>query len=186
MNKEYTLKFIGKILDSKINKKNLAIEENTIIKMLRNSPKWFHYRATKQGQILLLDLSSEGIQEYINKYPKSENISEIEKIKDNKPFDFSEEYQESNSMEKFSNGTPHILSLSTLKSSLDITISASTKKLENKSHKLFHFFESIYKEKLSDKKFNLITKNNRDESGSHISLHHNEAWRISQCLISPI
>ena len=88
MNKEYTLKFIGKILDSKINKKNLAIEENTIIKMLRNSPKWFHYRATKQGQILLLDLSSEGIQEYINKYPKSENISEIEKIKDNKPFDF--------------------------------------------------------------------------------------------------
>ena len=51
---------------------------------------------------------------------------------------------------------------------------------------MFHFFESIYKEKLSDKKFKLITKNNRDESGSHISLHHNEAWRISQCLISPI
>ena len=104
----------------------------------------------------------------------------------NKPFDFSEEYQESNSMEKFSNGTPHILSLSTLKSSLDITISASTKKLENKSNKLFHFFESIYKEKLSGKKFKLITKNNRDESGSHISLHHNEAWRISQCLIYPV
>ena len=50
----------------------------------------------------------------------------------------------------------------------------------------FSFFESIYKEKLSDKKFKLITTNNRDERGSHISLHHNEAWRISQCLISPI
>ena len=102
------------------------------------------------------------------------------------PFSFSKHFDQDTGIKKFSNGTPHILSLSTLKSSLDITISASTKKLENKSHKLFHFFESIYKEKLSDKKFKLITKNNRDESGSHISLHHNEAWRISQCLISPI
>ena len=104
----------------------------------------------------------------------------------NKPFNFSEEYQESNSMEKFSNGTPHILSLSTLKTSLDITISASTKKLEIKSHKLFELFESIYKEKLRDKKFKLMTLSNKFERGSHISLYHNEAWRISQCLISPI
>ena len=103
----------------------------------------------------------------------------------NKPFNFSEEYQESNSMEKFSNGTPHILSLSTLKTSLDITISASTKKLEIKSHKLFELFESIYKEKLRDKKFKLMTLNNKFERGSHISLYHNEAWRISQCLIFP-
>jgi kynureninase len=103
----------------------------------------------------------------------------------NKPFNFSEKYQESNSMEKFSNGTPHILSLSTLKTSLDITISASTKKLEIKSHKLFELFESIYKEKLRDKKFKLMTLNNKFERGSHISLYHNEAWRISQCLISP-
>lgn len=88
MNRESTLKFIGKILESKINKRNLKIEENTIITVLKNFPKWFHYRATKQGQILLLDLSNEGIQEYINKYPKSENISEIEKIKKIKPFEF--------------------------------------------------------------------------------------------------
>ena len=39
----------------------------------------------------------------------------------------SNEYNESNSIEKFSNGTPHILSLSTLKTSLDITIDATKK-----------------------------------------------------------
>ena len=60
------------------------------------------------------------------------------------------------------------------------------KKLEIKSHKLFELFESIYKEKLRDKKFKLMTLNNKFERGSHISLYHNEAWRISQCLISPI
>ena len=36
-----------------------------------------------------------------------------------KPFEYSNEYNESNSIEKFSNGTPHILSLSTLKTSLE-------------------------------------------------------------------
>ena len=104
----------------------------------------------------------------------------------NKPFDFSEEYQESSSMDKFSNGTPHILSLSTLKTSLDLTISASTKNLEYKSHKLFDFFNSVYEEKLKDKKFDLITPNKSQERGSHISLYHNDAWRISKCLVSPI
>ena len=65
-----------------------------------------------------------------------------------KPFEYSNEYNESNSIEKFSNGTPHILSLSTLKTSLDITIDATTKKLNIKSAKLFDYFVSIYTDKL--------------------------------------
>ena len=31
-----------------------------------------------------------------------------------------------------------------------------------------------------------MTPENRDERGSHISIKHEEAWRISKCLISPV
>ena len=102
-----------------------------------------------------------------------------------KPFDFSKDYKESDSMNKFSNGTPHILSLTTLKTSLDITINASTKGLESKSQKLFGFFNSFFEKKLRDKNFKIINPNNKDDRGSHISLKHQEAWRISKCLIYP-
>ena len=102
-----------------------------------------------------------------------------------KPFDFSKDYKESDSMNKFSNGTPHILSLTTLKTSLDITINASTKGLERKSQKLFGFFNSFFEKKLRDKNFKIINPNNKDDRGSHISLKHQEAWRISKCLIYP-
>ena len=119
--------------------------------------------------------------------------SEISKLKSpikgwfshENPFDFSNEYKESNSMNKFSNGTPHILSLVTLKTSLDITINASTKRLENKSENLFKFFHSIYENELKNLNFELITPENKNERGSHISIKHKEAWRISKCLISP-
>ena len=104
----------------------------------------------------------------------------------NKPFKYSNEYIESNSIEKFSNGTPHILSLSTLKTSLDITIEATTEKLSIKSANLFDFFLSIYNDELKNLDFELLSPLEKNKRGSHISISHNEAWRISKCLIDPI
>lgn len=104
----------------------------------------------------------------------------------NKPFEYSNEYIESNSIEKFSNGTPHILSLTTLKTSLDITIEATTEKLSIKSANLFDFFLSIYNDELKNLDFELLSPLEKNKRGSHISISHNEAWRISKCLIDPI
>ena len=103
-----------------------------------------------------------------------------------KPFEYSNEYIESNSIEKFSNGTPHILSLSTLKTSLDITIEATTEKLGIKSADLFDFFLSIYNDELKKLDFELLSPLEKNKRGSHISISHKEAWRISKCLIDPI
>ena len=103
-----------------------------------------------------------------------------------KPFEYSNEYNESNSIEKFSNGTPHILSLSTLKTSLDITIEATTEELNIKSAKLFDYFVSIYIDKLKKLNFELLTPMDMSKRGSHIAISHKEAWRISKCLINPI
>ena len=104
----------------------------------------------------------------------------------NKPFEYSSEYIESNSIDKFSNGTPHILSLSTLKTSLDITLEATTEKLSDKSANLFDFFVSIYNNKLKKLDFKLLSPLDKNKRGSHISISHKEAWRISKCLIVPI
>ena len=104
----------------------------------------------------------------------------------NRPFEYSDEYNESNSIEKFSNGTPHILSLSTLKTSLDITIEATTEELNIKSAKLFDYFESIYTNELKKLNFELLTPMDKCKRGSHIAISHKEAWRISKCLINPI
>ena len=103
-----------------------------------------------------------------------------------KPFEYSNEYSESNSIEKFSNGTPHILSLSTLKTSLDITLEATTEELNIKSAKLFDYFVSIYSNKLKKLNFELLTPMDKNKRGSHIAISHKEAWRISKCLINPI
>ena len=104
----------------------------------------------------------------------------------NRPFEYSDEYNESNSIEKFSNGTPHILSLSTLKTSLDITIEATTEELNIKSAKLFDYFKSIYTNELKKLNFELLTPIDKSKRGSHIAISHKEAWRISKCLINPI
>ena len=77
------------------------------------------------------------------------------------PFNFSKTYIQSESMSKFSSGTPHIISMSTLDSSLDITINATTKKLENKAVDLFNFFTEIYNHRLMNLGFKIITPKNK-------------------------
>ena len=88
------------------------------------------------------------------------------------PFDFSKNFIQSESMNRFSSGTPHIISMSTLDSSLDITINATTKKLENKSINLFNFFKEIYNDRLINLGFKLITPMDKEFRGSHISIVH--------------
>ena len=83
-------------------------------------------------------------------------------------------------------GTPHILSLSTLKTSLDITLEATTEELNIKSAKLFDYFVTIYSNKLKKLNFELLTPMDKNKRGSHIAISHKEAWRISKCLINPI
>lgn len=101
------------------------------------------------------------------------------------PFDFSMKYVQSESMNKFSSGTPHIISMSTLDSSLDITINATTKKIENKSIDLYNFFTEIFNDRLLNLGFKIITPKNKDKRGSHISIVHKESWRITKCLTDP-
>ena len=101
------------------------------------------------------------------------------------PFDYSKNYEENNTMDRFKSGTPHIIQLSALEKGLDIILKAGTSELEKKSIHLFNFFNNIFKSNLSNKEYNLITPLKEPFRGSHISLSHTESWRISKCLKSP-
>lgn len=101
------------------------------------------------------------------------------------PFDYSKNYEENNTMDRFKSGTPHIIQLSALEKGLDIILKAGTSELEKKSIHLFNFFNNIFKSHLSNKEYNLITPLKEPFRGSHITLSHTESWRISKCLKSP-
>ena len=103
----------------------------------------------------------------------------------NSPFDFSDNYEESSSMNRFKSGSPHIIQLSALEKGLDIIIEAGTDKLESKSINLFNFFKTIYNSHLNKKGYNLVTPLEDHLRGSHITIAHKESWRITKCLTDP-
>ena len=103
----------------------------------------------------------------------------------NSPFDFSDNYEESSSMNRFKSGSPHIIQLSALEKGLDIIIEAGTDKLESKSINLFNFFKTIYNSHLNKKGYDLVTPLEDNLRGSHITIAHEESWRISKCLSLP-
>ena len=103
----------------------------------------------------------------------------------NSPFDFSNNYEESNSMSRFKSGSPPIIQLSALEKGLDIILEAGTIKLEKKSIELFNLFIKIFNAHLSEKGYNLITPIKDSDRGSHITISHKESWRISKCLNIP-
>jgi len=103
----------------------------------------------------------------------------------NTPFDFSNNYEESNTMNRFKSGSPHIIQLSALEKGLDIILEAGTSELEKKSIYLFNFFNNIFKSHLSNKEYSLISPPEDAFRGSHITLSHKESWRISKCLSFP-
>ena len=101
-----------------------------------------------------------------------------------KPFNFDLKYEQSDSIEKFRSGTPHILSLSTLPTSLSITNKASIKKIDIKRILMIKYFSEMFDNLLDDRGF-VYESPNLKEIGSHISISHNESWRICKSLIKP-
>ena len=102
---------------------------------------------------------------------------------DHDPFEFRLNYKSAKGMQKFLVGTPPILSLSAVDSSIDLIIDAGIKNIRNKSIKLSEYMISLYFEKLKDLGFILGSPENYSNRGSHISIQHDEAYRICQAMM---
>ncbi len=101
------------------------------------------------------------------------------------PFDFSKEFRPSKSIRKFMTGTSGILSMCTIEPSLDIILEAGMENIREKNILLTSFFIEMYKKFLAPEGFVLGSPADKEERGSHVSVKHPEAYRISKALLDP-
>lgn len=119
------------------------------------------------------------------------NQNLIEKVKNpiwgwfgsEKPFDFNLNFFEANSIEKFNVGTQPMISLSALDSSLDITIEAGIENIRSKNILLTDYLIFLTQELLSRYGITIGSPLDNTERGSHVTLKHNEGYRICRTLI---
>ena len=102
---------------------------------------------------------------------------------DSSPFDFKLQYTPAESVKKYMAGTSGILSMCTIEPALEIFIRAGMDRIREKSVKMTEFFIRIYNEVLNDAGYRLGSPLDSGIRGSHVSLRHSEAYRISKALI---
>jgi kynureninase len=103
-----------------------------------------------------------------------------------KPFDFTLNYEAKTDIQRFSTGTPSVLSLAAIESGLDITIEAGMKNLRQKSLAQTNYLIELVENLLTPIGFTVASPIDSYERGSHVSIQHPEGYRINRAMIEPI
>jgi kynureninase len=101
----------------------------------------------------------------------------------NNPFEFSPDYEATPGLRRFLTGTPPILALSAVEPGLDMLLEAGLKQVRTKSIRQTDYLISLSEELLAPLGFRLNSPRRAEERGSHVTLGHDDGWRISQTLI---
>ncbi|MBX3118506.1 MAG: kynureninase [Fimbriimonadaceae bacterium] len=100
-----------------------------------------------------------------------------------RPFEFDLEYSPASGLAKFLVGTPPILSMVPIECGVDLLIDAGMGSVRAKSTALTDFFLQIFDAELSPLGFRLQSPHEAQRRGAHVSMGHDEAYRISRALI---
>jgi len=100
------------------------------------------------------------------------------------PFDFSPNYLPAEGVDQFKAGTPAILSLSAMEPGVDITLDAGIDNIRAKGLALGEYFLDLVYEKLTGVGFRIESPTEAASRGSHITLSHEESWRICKALLA--
>ncbi len=103
-----------------------------------------------------------------------------------KPFDFTLDYTAKNDIQRFAAGTPSVLSLAAIEAGLDVMIEAGMQNLREKSIAQSSFLIELVQNLLEPLGFIIASPLNVDERGSHISIQHQEGYRINRAMIEPV
>lgn len=103
----------------------------------------------------------------------------------NQPFQFSLHFTPAEGIRKFLTGTPPVLSLMAIEPGVNVLLEAGIEKLRVKSILQTEYFLFLVREKLEKHGFTSGSPSDSEERGSHVSLKHNEGYRICQALIHP-
>ncbi|WP_372652343.1 kynureninase [Draconibacterium sp.] len=101
------------------------------------------------------------------------------------PFEFDLNYRPAEGIRKFLTGTPPVLNLMAIEPGIDMINEAGMRNIYQKSIRLSGFFLSLAETELRNYGFEVGSPAKPENRGSHISLKHEEAYRICQALIHP-
>ena len=101
---------------------------------------------------------------------------------DSNPFEFNLEYSASEGIKKFLTGTPPIVSLSAVDSSIDLILDAGIDNIRIKSIKLTEYLVFLIKKFLLPLEFKIGSPLDENFRGSHISIKHPEAFKIVKAM----
>lgn len=102
-----------------------------------------------------------------------------------KPFDFNPNFVENAGIQKFAISTPSIISLGAIEPGLDIILEAGMDAITIKSNKQSNFLIDLIQHYLIPLEFQIASPLDITNRGSHISITHNESYRINRAMIAP-
>jgi len=103
-----------------------------------------------------------------------------------RPFEFDPEYEAAPTVDRFSAGTPHILSLAPVETGVDILLEAGMENLRRKSMAQTEYLTRLIREFLLPFGFELGSPREPERRGSHVSVRHTEGFRINRAMIHPL
>ena len=98
-------------------------------------------------------------------------------------FDFDLQYRPESGMRRFHTGTLPMISLSLIEPGVDMLLQAGMDAVRAKSVKQTEFLLALWQALLTPLGYTLNSPREAARRGSHVSLGHQEGWRISQCMI---
>lgn len=101
------------------------------------------------------------------------------------PFEFGLSYRPGKGISKFLTGTPPVLSMVPVERTLEMLLEAGMDQVRKKSMNQVAYLEGLAGALLRKIGFSIGSPANPEQRGSHLSLRHPEAFRISQALIDP-
>lgn len=104
---------------------------------------------------------------------------------DARPFAFESDYIPAEGIQRFSVGTPPILSLAAIEPGLDLLNKVGMSAIRLKSQNLQSYLLELFNHRLEDLGFTLGSPIDPERRGSHVSLQHSFAGQICQALIDP-
>jgi kynureninase len=98
-------------------------------------------------------------------------------------FNFDLSYEPMPGLQHFLTGTPPVLSTLAIEPGVDLMLAAGMDRIRTKSVQQTEYLIALWEQELAPLGFALNSPRDSQWRGSHISLGHEEAWRIDQALI---
>lgn len=99
------------------------------------------------------------------------------------PFEFNFGFEPARDIRRFEVGTPHIISMKAIEPGVDLLLEARMERVRQKSVKQTEYLIFLFDEWLDTLGFRLGSPRDAARRGSHVSLRHPEAYRITRAMI---